>query len=151
MKEKFVNVYNNVKGKVEKHSPEILMGVGVAGVITSTVLACRATMKLNDILEASLASYAKVITSSYTGDGLYGVHGPVELQFETKPKLLIVRNTIFLWGETETLYSVVSYYCDATIKAEDVNTIIRNLFKFNILVCFKITPMYMNRFKNIGL
>ena len=51
MKEKFVNVYNGVKGKVEKHSPEILMGVGVVGVVTGTVMACRATLKLNDILE----------------------------------------------------------------------------------------------------
>ena len=54
MKTKLMNVYNGVKGKVEKHSPEILMGVGVAGVITTTVMACRATMKLDDILvEAS--------------------------------------------------------------------------------------------------
>ena len=60
MKEKFVNVYNNVKGKVEKHSPEILMGVGVAGVITSTVLACRATMKLNDVLEEAQETREKI-------------------------------------------------------------------------------------------
>ena len=51
MKEKLMNVYNGVKGKVEKHSPEILMGVGVVGVIATTVTACRATMKLNDILD----------------------------------------------------------------------------------------------------
>ena len=53
MKEKFVSVYNGVKGQVQKHSPEILMGVGVVGVVTSTVMACKATMKLNDILEES--------------------------------------------------------------------------------------------------
>lgn len=51
MKEKLMNVYNGVKGKVEKHSPEILMGVGVIGVVTTTVMACKATMKLNDILD----------------------------------------------------------------------------------------------------
>ena len=51
MKEKLMNVYNGVKGKVEKHSPEILMGVGVVGVVATTVTACRATMKLNDILD----------------------------------------------------------------------------------------------------
>ena len=53
MKEKFVSVYNGVKGQVQKHSPEILMGVGVVGVVTSTIMACKATMKLNDILEES--------------------------------------------------------------------------------------------------
>ena len=51
MKEKLMNVYNGVKGKVEKHSPEILMGVGIVGVVATTVTACRATMKLNDILD----------------------------------------------------------------------------------------------------
>ena len=60
MKEKFVNVYNGVKGKVEKHSPEILMGVGVVGVVTSTVMACKATMKLNDILEESKETRDKI-------------------------------------------------------------------------------------------
>ena len=60
MKEKFVNVYNGVKGQVQKHSPEILMGVGVVGVVTSTVMACRATMKLNDILEESKETRDKI-------------------------------------------------------------------------------------------
>lgn len=60
MKEKFVNVYNGVKGKVEKHSPEILMGVGVVGVIATTVTACRATMKLNDILDECVETRDKI-------------------------------------------------------------------------------------------
>ena len=37
--------------KVKKHSPEILVVVGVAGVVTSTVMACKATTKAGDILE----------------------------------------------------------------------------------------------------
>lgn len=37
--------------KVKKHSPEILVAVGVAGVVTSTVMACKATTKAGDILE----------------------------------------------------------------------------------------------------
>ena len=37
--------------KVKKHSPEILVAVGVAGVVTSTVMACKATTKASDILE----------------------------------------------------------------------------------------------------
>ena len=60
MKEKFVNVYNGVKGKVEKHSPEILMGVGVVGIVTGTVMACKATMKLNDILEEAQETRDKI-------------------------------------------------------------------------------------------
>ena len=60
MKTKLMNVYNGVKGKVEKHSPEILMGVGVAGVITTTVMACRATMKLDDILVEAAETREKI-------------------------------------------------------------------------------------------
>lgn len=36
---------------VRKYSPEILAGVGVAGTVASVIMACKATMKLNDILE----------------------------------------------------------------------------------------------------
>ena len=37
--------------QVKKHSPEMLVVVGVAGVVTSTVMACKATTKAGDILE----------------------------------------------------------------------------------------------------
>ena len=60
MKEKLMNVYNGVKGKVEKHSPEILLGVGVVGVVATTVTACKATMKLNDILDECVETREKI-------------------------------------------------------------------------------------------
>lgn len=34
-----------------KNSPQILLGLGIAGVITSTVLACKATLKVNEIVK----------------------------------------------------------------------------------------------------
>ena len=37
--------------QLKKHSPEILVGAGVVGVVTSAVLACRATTKLSAVLE----------------------------------------------------------------------------------------------------
>lgn len=37
-------------GKVKRFSPEILMVVGVTGVITAGVLACKATLKLDDVV-----------------------------------------------------------------------------------------------------
>lgn len=51
MKEKMMRLYNNSKNGIQKHSPEILAGVGVIGTVTSAVMACRATLKLNDILD----------------------------------------------------------------------------------------------------
>ena len=60
MKEKMIRMYNNSKNVVEKHSPEILAGVGVVGVVASTIMACKATMKLNDILEESKETRDKI-------------------------------------------------------------------------------------------
>lgn len=37
--------------KLQKHSPEIMVGAGIVGVVASTILACKATTKLSGILE----------------------------------------------------------------------------------------------------
>ena len=50
MKNDMYNALNKVGFELRKHSPEILAVVGVIGVVTSTVLACKATTKANDIL-----------------------------------------------------------------------------------------------------
>lgn len=46
--------------KVKKHSPEILVVTGVIGAVASAVMACKATTKLNDVLEESKKEIAKV-------------------------------------------------------------------------------------------
>ena len=51
MKEKMMRLFNNTKNGVQKHSPEILAGVGVVGTVASAVMACKATLKLNDVLD----------------------------------------------------------------------------------------------------
>ena len=60
LKEKMVKVYNKSEMKVRKYSPEILAGVGVVGVVASTIMACKATTKLNDILEESKEQLDKI-------------------------------------------------------------------------------------------
>ena len=59
--------------KFKKHSPEILIVTGVVGIVTSTVLACKATMKVNDILEESKETIDKIHDSAnkglHTSDG----------------------------------------------------------------------------------
>lgn len=42
---------NNIKASLVKHTPEILTGVGIAGMVTTTVLAVKATPKAALILE----------------------------------------------------------------------------------------------------
>lgn len=51
MNVKMTNFIQTTKGFLSKHSPEILTGIGVTGMITSTVLAVRATPKVLILLE----------------------------------------------------------------------------------------------------
>ena len=45
------SVMSKTKFKAKKHSPEIMLVFGIGGVIGSTVMACRATMHLDDALK----------------------------------------------------------------------------------------------------
>lgn len=46
--------------QLKKHSPAILVGAGVVGVVTSTVMACKATLKVNDILNETKDHVEKI-------------------------------------------------------------------------------------------
>ena len=48
---KLRNMMNNCKLQISKKSPEILVGVGVVGVVSSCVLACRATLKVDSVMD----------------------------------------------------------------------------------------------------
>jgi hypothetical protein len=52
--------FHRVGFKVKKHSPEILMAVGVVGTVTSAVMACKATTKLSEILDETKESVDQV-------------------------------------------------------------------------------------------
>lgn len=55
MKQELINkttrLLNKTNIKIKKYSPEIFLGLGIIGVITSTVIACKNTLKVNDILD----------------------------------------------------------------------------------------------------
>lgn len=53
MNAKLANFVKNTKGYLCKHSPEILTGIGVTGMITSTVLAVKATPKALLLLDVA--------------------------------------------------------------------------------------------------
>lgn len=44
----------------KKYSPEILMGVGVVGIVTSTVMACKATLKAEAVMDAAKEKFDKI-------------------------------------------------------------------------------------------
>lgn len=53
---------NRVGFQLKKHSPEILIVTGIIGIVTSAVMACKATTKINDILEDTKTQVEKVHT-----------------------------------------------------------------------------------------
>ena len=50
-KQTLIRTTNKIGLILKKNSPKILMGVGIAGSVVSTVLACKATLKVKDILD----------------------------------------------------------------------------------------------------
>lgn len=55
-----VKGFHTAVGITKRFSPQILMGVGIAGVLTAGVLACRATLKLEDVVAAAEVDAAEV-------------------------------------------------------------------------------------------
>ena len=51
--------FGRTKLKFKKYSPELLVGVGIAGVVTSTVMACKATTKIDVILDETKENLEK--------------------------------------------------------------------------------------------
>ena len=58
--------------QLKKHSPEILVVAGVIGVVTSAVMACKATTKVDKIVENTKNDIDKVHTA--TGVTLSLIH-----------------------------------------------------------------------------
>lgn len=59
--------------KIKKNSPEILLGTGIVSTIAGVVTACKATLKVNDIIEETNETIAKTEESvgKMTTDGEY--------------------------------------------------------------------------------
>lgn len=60
LSEKFSRGFHNFGLQLKKHSPTILVVTGVVGVVASTVLACKATTKLESILKESNEHVEKI-------------------------------------------------------------------------------------------
>lgn len=52
--------FHRVGFQLKKHSPEIMVVTGVAGAVVSTVLACKATLKLETVIEKTKANVNEV-------------------------------------------------------------------------------------------
>ena len=97
--------------KIKQYSPEILMVVGVAGVITTTVLACKATLKLEAIVDQAGDTIEKIneAKEKYANkdEEMYGQYTEEDA---TKDKLVVYVQTAVkvgrLYGPTVILGAV---------------------------------------------
>lgn len=74
--------------KFKKHSPEILAVTGVVGVVASAVMACKATTKVNDIVDEAKETIDKIHDS--VGKGLHTSDGEEYTEEVAKKDLTIV-------------------------------------------------------------
>ncbi len=64
---KMSGAFGNVSFKMKKHSPEILMVAGVAGVVVSAVMACKATLKVEAVMGETKEKMDKIHKAEETG------------------------------------------------------------------------------------
>lgn len=88
--------------KVQKHSPEILIAAGVVGIATSTVLACKATLKVKEQMEQSDADMALV--DKYVEEHGYSEH--YTEQDEMKDRAIVT---------TQRVVKLVTLYAPAAL------------------------------------
>lgn len=74
--------------KLKKHSPEVLIVTGVVGIIASTVMACKATTKVNDIVDETKETIDTIHDS--VGKGLHTSDGEEYTQEVANKDLAIV-------------------------------------------------------------
>lgn len=85
--------FNKVGIQLKKHSPEILVVAGVVGTVTSTVMACKATTKVNDVLDESKVELEKIHSAAErleNGEELLCNDGSKYTEEQNKKDLAIV-------------------------------------------------------------
>ena len=92
MKTEFISTlsrsFQKIGFKFKKHSPEILAVTGVVGIVTSAVMACKATTKVNDIVNEAKETVDKIHES--VGKGLHTSDGEEYTEEVAKKDLTIV-------------------------------------------------------------
>jgi accessory colonization factor AcfC len=79
--------FNKFGLTLKKHSPEIMVAAGIVGAVTSTVLACKATLKVNNVLDDAKENIEKIHTATEEGVTAAGEEYSVE---DSKKDLTIV-------------------------------------------------------------
>lgn len=87
-------VARNVKKSTSRHSPQILTGIGIAGVITTTVLAVKATPKAIRLLEAEEEEKQEKLTPMEVVKTTWKCYIPTVVSMSTSIACLIFANSV---------------------------------------------------------
>lgn len=87
---KMTRFVGKAKFGVKKHSPEILVVAGIAGIVTSTIMACKATTKLSSIMEQSKKEIATIKHAVEHSDSLTLPDGQTYTKKDGQKDLTIV-------------------------------------------------------------
>lgn len=87
-------VVRNVKKSTSKHSPQILTGLGIAGVITTTVLAVKATPKAIRLIEAEEEEKQEKLTPMEVVKTTWKCYIPTVVSMSTSIACLIFANSV---------------------------------------------------------
>ena len=79
--------FNKAGLVLRKHSPEILVAAGIVGTVASAVMACKATLKVNEVTEEHKKNIEKIHEATEKG---YTNAGEVYTEEDSKKELTIV-------------------------------------------------------------
>ena len=107
---KFQAIAQTVKFTLKKKSPEILLGLGVVGVGVSTVLACKATLKVEGIIDVYEETMDKIETTLERSESGELVGAEYYAEDAKKDKLTLKTQTVVefakVYGPSVTLMGV---------------------------------------------
>ena len=88
--EKMTRFLSKTKFSIQKHSPEILIVMGVTGIVASAIMACKATTKLSDITEKSKKDIAAIKEAAAHPENLNLPKGQTYTEKDKQKDLTIV-------------------------------------------------------------
>lgn len=99
LKETLINIGGTVAKRVEEHSPEICLGVGIASMVAATVFACKETIKAKKVVEDAKDDMETIAKTEETGTTYDDNNNPIEYTHEDSIKdraIVCVRTSVEL-------------------------------------------------------
>ena len=91
---KISSMFDNVKKSMSEHSPEILLGIGIAGMLSSTVMAVKATPKALMLIEDEEDILNRDLTKKEIIQVAWKPYIPAAIGFTVSAACLIGGNTV---------------------------------------------------------